>query len=151
MQVSAACQDGQQFGHVGLGAAGLSRIEQVCRLGRHQGRRFRIRISLGDRELDTLVLADRPVKDDALPGIGTGFFDEPAGIADAFVRNQDTFGVHAVEDITEPPAFLADQTVGGNSHVVKEDLGRIVIQHGADRLDGQPLAEGFAHVDEENR
>ena len=54
------------------------------RLEAHQVRRLDIHIGPRDRQLHALVLADRPVEDDALPGVGRHLVDEPVAVADAF-------------------------------------------------------------------
>jgi hypothetical protein len=46
-------------------------------------------------ELDALVLSDGALKDDSFTRISAGFVDEPAGIANTFGGDQETFGVHA--------------------------------------------------------
>src|SRR5438270_18299 len=60
---------------------------------------------------------------------------QPAAIADAFLRHQDALGVHAVEDVAEALAFLADQILGRHFQVVEVHLGRVVVDHRLDRAD----------------
>ena len=47
----------------------------------------------------------------AFLGIGDRLLDEPLGVADALGGDQDALGVHAVEDVAEALAFLADQVL----------------------------------------
>ena len=103
----------------------------------------------GDRELHSLVRADRPAEHDALAGIPARRVDEPASVADALRRDQHSLGVHAVEDVVKAAALLADQPVGGHLDLVEEDLGRCVVHHRLDRADRQPVT-GLAQVDEEH-
>ena len=73
MQASAACQaasDAEQLGHVGFRAAGLAGLEQRGGLAQHQVGGLGLGIGARDRELDALVLADRPAEHDALVGVG---------------------------------------------------------------------------------
>jgi hypothetical protein len=58
-------------------------------------------------------------------------------VADAFGGDQDALGVHAVEDVAEALALLADQVLGRHLQVVEEQLGGGVVHHRADRADGQ--------------
>jgi hypothetical protein len=81
------------------GAAGLLRVEQRAGLEAHQVGRLDLDEGLGDRELHALVLADRPVEDDALAGVAAGAFDEPVAVADALGGDQRALGVEAVEDV----------------------------------------------------
>ena len=55
------------------------------------------------------------------------------------MRDEDALGVHAVQDLPEPVALLADQAVGRDGHVVHEHLGRRVVDHGLERLDAIPF------------
>src|SRR5437763_1232255 len=57
---------GQQFGHVGFGAALLASVEEPGRLVPQQIRRLESRVRLGDRELHALVGADRSTEDNPL-------------------------------------------------------------------------------------
>ena len=142
---------GQQLRHVGFLAAGNLAVIHLRRALDHQRRRFRLRIGLGDRELDALILPDRAAEHLALIGIAGGLGDEPAGIADAFGGDQDALRIHAVQDVAEALAFLADQVLRRHFQIVQEDFRGGVVQHGADRADGQPLAQRLFHIDQEDR
>ena len=77
----------------------------------HQVGRLDRRVRPRDRELHALVRADRPAEDDALRRVARRPLDEPAAVADALGGDQDPLGVHAVEDVAEALALLADQRV----------------------------------------
>ena len=100
----------QQLGHVRLGTARLACIKHRRGLVDHQGRRRQLHMGAGDRELDTLILADRPTEDSAVFGIGGSAIDEEAAVSDTFGRNQDAFGIHAVQHIFD---------VGGHNDVAR--------------------------------
>ena len=116
----------------------------------HQLGGAHLRIGARDRELDALVLPDRPAEHAALLGVGARLLDEPFGVADAFGADQDALGVHAGEDVAEALAFLADQVRRRHAQVVEEDLGGRVIHHGADRIDLEAVPARL-HVDQEDR
>ena len=142
---------GQHFGHIRLGAAGLTGFKQISRFFRHQSRRFGRRIGLGDGELHALVLPNRSVKDFAVLGVAGRLFDEPTGVADAFMGDQDALGVHPVEDVAKTFTFLTNQIVSRNFQVIEEDRGGGVVDHGADRSDLQAIANRLADIDQEHR
>ena len=60
----------QHLGHVGLGAAGLIRLEAAQRLGHHEACGAHVGIGAGNGKLDALILADGTPEDHAFPGIG---------------------------------------------------------------------------------
>ena len=138
------------LGHVGLRPAGLARLEQRGRLAHHQLRRGGLGVCFRDGELDALVLPDRAAEHAAVVGVCHGAVDEEPGVAQRVGSDQYPFRVHAVEDIAEPPALLADQRIGRNAHIVEEELVGLVVYHGADRADLQPVAERLAHVHQED-
>ena len=70
------------------------------------------------------------------------FLQEPAAVADAFLRDQDALGVHAVEDVAEAPALLADQVLGRHFEIVEEHLVGVVVDHRLDRPDLDAVARG---------
>src|SRR3954470_14012175 len=76
------------LGHVGLGSAGLVRIEATARVEAHQVGGFEFDEGFGDRELHALVLADRPPEHDALVDVGNHLVDEPVAVADALSGDQ---------------------------------------------------------------
>lgn len=75
---------------------------------------------------------------------------EPTAIADAFGRDKNAFRVHPVQDITEPIAFFADQAIGRDAQAIEEQFVRRVAHHRRDRPNRQAIADGLAHVDEED-
>ena len=141
----------QHLGHVGLGAAVEPGLVFARGLLHHQLGRAHRGVGLGDRELDALILADRPAENAALLGVVGRLGDEPFGVADAFRRDQDALGIHPGEDVAKALAFLADQILGGHLHVGEEHFGGGVVHHGADRADLETVVLRLAHVDDEHR
>ena len=87
----------------------------------HQIGSLDVREGLGDGKLDPLIRADRPAEHDALAAVGGRPVDEPAAVADRLGGQQNPFGVPAVDDVAEPAAFLADEVLGRDLDVLKED------------------------------
>ena len=105
--------------------------------------------------LDALVLRDGPVENHTVVAVFSSAIDKPVAVADAFGGDQNTFRVHAVEDIAEAFALLADKVLFRNFEVVEEDLVGFVIHHvadGAQRDSGTRVVfqPGGAQIDEEN-
>ena len=100
---------GEQLRHVGLRAARLSGVVKVCRVETHQVGSSDVGVGLRERELNPLVLADRPREYDPFPGVAACCPNEPITVSDAFRRNQDPLGVQAVQQRPESFALLADQ------------------------------------------
>ena len=63
---------------------------------------------------------------------------------------QNPLGIHAVDDVPEALALLADQVLGRHLEVVEEHLAGVVVDHGIDLLDLDAAALGLAQVDEEH-
>ena len=93
-----------------------------------------------------LIFADGAAEHFALFGIGARAVDEEAAVADAFRRDQDALGIHAVDDVAEALALFADQIFGRHFQIVEEQFGRGVIDHRADRADGEALADRLAFI-----
>jgi hypothetical protein len=74
-----------------------------------------------------------------------------APIADAFLRHQNALGIHAVEDVAEASALLADQILRRHLEVVEEDFGRVVVDHRFDRADLDAVPQILAQIDEKDR
>ena len=89
----------------------------------------------GYGELDALVLPYRAAEDLALCSAAGRPIHEPAPVADALGGYKDALGVHPVQDVTEAPAFLADQALGGMLEVLEEELVGLVVDHHPPRLD----------------
>ena len=62
-----------------------------------------------NRKLNTLVFADRVAEDFAFTRIIAGAINEPARVTDTFGRDQNTLGIHAIENISEALAFFTNQ------------------------------------------
>ena len=72
--------------------------------------------------LDRLVLPDRPVEHDALLGVGRGLAQRRAAKPDALGADQDALGIHAVQDVFEALALLADPVGHRHRQRVDEQL-----------------------------
>ncbi len=99
--------------------------------------------------MHALILPDRPTKDDALIGVVDGALDKPVAVADGFGGDEDAFSVEAIQEIAEALTFFADQIFGRDEEVVEKDLRGVVVHHRAHRLDGEAVAGGLAHVDQQ--
>src|SRR5262249_51409817 len=130
--------------------AGLMRIKQCGGLFNHQSRSFYVGIGPGERELDSLILADGTIEYYSLLGITAGALDETAAIAKAFRGGQNALGVQAIEQIAKPLAFFTDEIRGGNLNIVEENLSGSVVHHGLNRTDREAVAEGFTKIHEQN-
>src|SRR5215510_13409414 len=126
------------------------RIKQCGGLFNHQSRSFHVGIGAGERELDSLILADRTIEYYSLLGITAGALDEPAAIANAFGGDQNALGVQAIEQITKTLAFFADEIFCGNFNIVKENLSGGVVHHGLNRANGKAASGGFTQIYEQN-
>src|SRR5882724_2225339 len=112
----------QELGRVRLGAAGPPAVEEPRRLEAHEPRRLELRPRERERMGDRLVLADRPVEDDALLRVLHGPIERGASDADRLDAGEDALGVQRVEQMVEAPAHLADDVRLGNLEAVDEDL-----------------------------
>ena len=70
--------------------------------------------------LDRLVLADRAVEHDAALGVLGGARQRELAEADRFGRNQDALGIHAVQDVFEAAAFLAQAIINRDFKILEE-------------------------------
>jgi hypothetical protein len=100
--------------------------------------------------LHTLVLPNRTSEHDPAIGVVACLSDEPSRIPDAFRADQDALRVHAVEDVAEAAALLAEQVLGRDLEIVEEHLGRRMVDHGPDGLDLQAPAARLPHVDQKD-
>ena len=89
--------------------------------------------------LDRLVLADRPVEHHALLRVLGGARHGAAPQPDELRRDQDALGIHAVQDVLEALALLADAIGLGHRQRVEEHLVRV------DRVPAHLL--DLAHLD----
>jgi hypothetical protein len=106
-------------------------------------------ISARQRELDALVPADRPVEDHPLLRVIDALVEEPAAVADAFLRHQNALGDHALEDVAEALRLFRRSILRRHFVIVEEDLGRAVVDHRLDRADLDPVPQILARIDEE--
>jgi len=141
---------GEVLGHIGLGTARLVGIKQLAGTPAHQIGGLGLDVAFSDRELHTLVLPDRAVKHTALARVARAPVDEPAGVADAFGGNQCALGVQAIEDVLKAFAILTNQVVHRDLQILEEKLTGLVVDHVADGLDRQPLANGLMQVNDED-
>src|SRR3712207_9535923 len=76
--------------------------------------------------------------------------DEPAPVPYALGGDQDALGVHAVEDVAEAFALLADKGARRDAQVLEEELARLVVDHHPPGLHGEAAPHGLAQVYEED-
>src|SRR5688572_21530743 len=125
-------------------------IEQLRGSYPHQVRRLDSDVGGRNRELNTLVLTDRPTEHDTFGGIASASIDEPAAIAHAFGGDENPFGIESIEDIREPLAFLAHQVLGRHLQILDEELGGSVIHHGANGTNRDTVPDRLPQVDEQD-
>src|SRR5919112_2355549 len=140
----------EQQCHVGFGAAGLAPLEQLRGPEAHQVGGLHVYVSLCQGELNALILSNRTAEDDALIGTAGSLIHEPPSVTDALGGYEDTFGIHAVEDVAEALAFLTDQAARRDAQVLEEELVGLVVDHHAPGLHRQPAAYSFAQIYEEH-
>src|SRR6266436_3599782 len=75
--------------------------------------------------LDRLVLTDLPTEDHSLLRVGAGAIERRLAEPDSLGGDQDALGVHAVQDVLEASALLADAVGLGNAQAVDEQHVRI--------------------------
>src|ERR671936_346130 len=90
-----------QLRHIRLCPAGLAAVEQPCGLVAHEARGEKIGMSLRERELHTLVRADRASEDNALARVARRALDEPPTIAERFGGDEDPLRVPRIDDVAE--------------------------------------------------
>ena len=94
----------QHLRHVGLRAARAPAVQKAAppaRRIRSAARRFAYACAIG--RLHTLVLPDRPVKNNALVRVLDRTLDKPAPVPHRLCRNQNALRVHAVQYIGGNP------------------------------------------------
>ena len=90
------------------GPQGMSLIVLPGGFAHHQIGGFKLHPAFGERMLDGLVLPDRPAEHDALFCIGGRALECGAAEADRFGGDQNALRIHAVENVLEAAALLAD-------------------------------------------
>ena len=86
-------------------------------------------------KLNSLIGANGPAKDDALCRVLRRLSYEPPAVANTLSRNQNSFGIHTVEDVPESLALFPNEGLLRQLQVVDEDFGCRVIHHRLDRSD----------------
>ena len=94
-------------------------------------------VRLGDRKLDSLVCADRPAEHHPFSRVIGCPFDKPAAVADGLGGDQNPLRIPPVDDVTESLAFLSDQVLHRNLHILEEDRVRVMVDHDIQGLDFQ--------------
>src|SRR5689334_9395361 len=74
---------------------------------------------------DGLVLADRPVEDDAFARIANRAVDGAPADADRLCRDHDALRVEAVEQAAKPLPYFADDVRIADDEVADEDFVRV--------------------------
>src|SRR4029079_14250357 len=74
------------------------------------------------RVLDPLVLADRPVEDFALAGVVDSLAQRRATQTHRLRGDEYPLRIHAVEDVFEPPALLADAIPSRDTKTIEKHL-----------------------------
>jgi len=102
------CLRSQQQRHVRFGATGLMGVEQCTRFEAHQVGGLHFDVRLGDRELHSLILADRPAEYIALVNVFRHLVNEPVAVADALGRDERPLRIEPVENVSETLPFFAN-------------------------------------------
>ena len=84
----------------------------------------------------------RPKMTRSLPYL-TARSNKSARIADRFRGNQNTLGIHTVENVVEAPVFFTDQVFFGNFQVMEEQLVGFMVDHGIDFPDFDGITSFF--------
>ncbi len=112
----------QVFRGIGRGTA---RQALVVLPGRRQGHhpcRLQLHPVFRQRVLDRLILAYWPVEHDAPLGVGRRAVQRQLAEPDGFGGNQDALGIHAMQDVFETAALLADAILKRNFEILEEQL-----------------------------
>src|SRR5205814_3413956 len=104
----------EQFRAVGLGPARFAVIVEPRGTHRHLPRRFEIHPVLGERMLDTLILSNGTVEHNAFARVLRRAAERVLSDSNRFDRDQNSFGVEAMQDVRKALAFLADAVGFGN-------------------------------------
>src|SRR6266404_5877332 len=113
---------GEIFRGIGRWTTRQALIVLPARRQRHQPGRFQLHPVLGERMLDRLVLADRPVEHVAFPGVGGGTRKRDLAEPDRFGGDQDALRVHAMQNIFEAAAFLAKAILDRDFKVLEKEF-----------------------------
>ena len=111
---------GQVFPGVGLTAAFLAPVVKRRRPEGHQVGRLQFGPGFRQRVLNALVHADRTVEHHTFARVFGGPVEGAAAQPDHRCRDQDAFGIEAVQEIAETLALLADQVRFGHRQPVDE-------------------------------
>ena len=91
----------------------------------HEIGRFHSRPGFGEWMLNTLILADRAVKNHTFVCIMRRSRQCVARNTDAFTGHQDAFGIQPVQNLPKAFALLPDQVLSRNRQSIDEDFVRI--------------------------
>lgn len=139
------------FGHIRLRPAGLSRIVERTGFIAHQIGRLDLDKSLGDRELNALVLPDRPPEYLTLADVFTDPVREPITISDTFGSDQRALCIEAGQDVFKALSLFANQVLFWDFQIIKKQLVGFVIDHIGDGLHGHAAFHRLFDIDEEDR
>src|SRR6185312_16686777 len=107
--------------------------------------------ALRERMLDALVLADGTAEDDALARVSGGAIERGEAQPDRLGGDQDALRIHAVQDLLEALAFLADEIGARHLETVDEKHVRIdrLAAHLGDlaHFDGGAIEGGIEEAD----
>ncbi len=92
--------------------------------------------------LDALIFSDRAIEDDAFFGVVRRPRQRQFAETDGFRRNQDTLGIHAVQDVFEAAALLAEAIFHRNLEVFEKKFVGVddLAAHLLDLMDLDALA-----------
>src|SRR5215210_1490815 len=142
---------GQHQGHVRLGPGRFASLEELRCPEAHEVRGLHARVCLRYGELDPLILSYGTVEHDPLPSPLRGLVDEPAAVSDALGGDEDALGVHAVQDVAEALALLADQGARRYRQVLEDELVGLVVDHDPPGLYREAVAYRLAQLEDKDR
>jgi 3-oxoacyl-[acyl-carrier protein] reductase len=116
---------GEIFRGIGRGARRPALVVLPGRRKGHQPGGLQLHPVLGERMLDRLVLPNRSVEHDAFARVSGRALERQHAKPNRLDRDQDALGIHAVQNIFEAPALLADAVAERNFETLDEQLIRI--------------------------
>jgi len=125
------------FAHCRLGGVRQAAVAQVQRVIAKLAHHGQLRLGLGQREADALILHDRRAERLAFPDIGPGFIHRRLRRAQAFQPDQRARKIEARHDRGKGTVLLGHHVLGRNEHIVEKHrsapdrLGADVVKMGA--------------------